>query len=723
MIYNYTIDKLCCSACATKIENDFVNLGYIQGTIVNEETNTVRIEATKEPDINILKAIVDKVEKGASIYPIENNVNHNDHSHDHHDHNHEHGEVVSLKTMLICGVFFAFGLIIEHIFGEELQNEMLNRMVMLVCYAMPYAICGQMVLLEGWKSLLKKDYFNEFTLMSGATLAAIIIGHFGEAVGVMLFYCIGEYVQDKAAGKSRNSIKSLLATKPTIAHTCDENGNNVQDKNPEQVQKGEYVLVKAGEKFPLDGEVVDGTSYMDTAPLTGEPLPVLLERGTLVLAGCINKDSSLVIKVTKNFKDTSIARILEMVENANGRKSPTERLITRLARYYTPIVVIIAALIALLPPILFNASFSEWLYKALVLLVVSCPCALIISIPLAYFGGIGAASKKGILIKGGYVLDALQKIKIVAFDKTGTLTKGTFSIVQVDYAQNSSIKELLDLAGLAESRSNHPLAKAVVNEAIKQNGKLKVALNLQTKEILGKGITANCDKDLIHVGTWDFLAENNTQNLPSLDEIQAKLNEEAKVGSHILISLNNEYKGFLIAADTLRPEAKDALDNLRFLGVKTLAMLTGDNEYGAKIMAKKLDLDIVKSRLLPEDKASALESIGNVEESLFMGDGINDAPVLATAGVGVAMGGLGSEAAIETADVVVLDDNPSRVADLLLISEATKKIVWQNIFMAISIKLLFISLGLVGVSGLWEAVFADVGVAVMAVLNASRIMR
>lgn len=755
MLFFYSIKKLHCPACATRIEEEIMKQPHVQGVNINVDTTKLRIESNNELDINLLNSIADSIEKGTKILPWQeietgNHTNQNPpcscqciehthehehvhshvhddheyrHDHDDHEHSHDHEHGPTLRTMLICFVLFFSGLFAEHLLFNPEQHPLLERSILLFCYAFPYVICGQMVLLSAWNSFLRKDFFNEFTLMGGATLAAIIIGHFGEAVGVMLFYCIGEYFQEKAAGKSRHSIRMLLASKPSIAHTCDINGNNVRDITPEEVHLGNYVLVRPGEKFPLDGEVVDGVSYMDTAPLTGEPLPVLVGKNDRVLAGCINKECALIIRVTTVFADTSIARILEMVENAKGRKSPTERLITRLARYYTPAVVLIAFLIATLPPLFTHAPFTEWLYKALVLLVISCPCALLISIPLTYFGGIGTASKRGILVKGGYVLDALQFINVVAFDKTGTLTKGSFSIIQNEPAPQTSAQDLLKIAALAESRSNHPIAKAIIKEALESFGKLPVALNLQTKEVLGKGIIATADNEAILVGTWEFLKEHAVQNMPLYEEIENSIAKYAEVGSHIFVAKNSEYKGLLVASDTLRPEAAETLKALRTQGIKTLAMLTGDHAAGAKSIAQKLDLDIVKSNLLPQDKATALESIAPLKETLFMGDGINDAPVLATAGIGVAMGGLGSEAAVETADVVILDDNPARVPELLRIGYATKRIVWQNIFMALGIKLLFVVLGLTGISGLWEAVFADVGVALLAVLNASRIMK
>ncbi len=726
MIYFYTIHKLHCAACGARIEEAFLSLEGVEGASINIDTKRVRFESTKEYPIKELTAIAEGIEKGTYL-EVWQDKGRQEIIHE------EEAPGPGIPTMVLCSVLLVVGLIGEHVYHIEEKGAFWKWSMMLICFALPYILCGYSVLHEGWKSLIKKDFFNEFTLMSGATLAAIGIGHLEEAVGVMLFYCIGEFVQEKAAGNSRRSIHALLAAKPSIAHVCDINGNNSKDLAPEDVPLNAYVLVRPGEKIPLDGTVIEGTSEIDTAPLTGEPLPVLAEKGRHVFAGCINKDAALVIQVTALFTDTSVARILEMVESATARKAPTERFITRFAKYYTPGVVIVALLVFLLPPLFGAGSFSTWLYRALVLLVISCPCALLISIPLGYFGGIGAASRRGILVKGGYVLDALQHIRVAAFDKTGTLTHGTFSITQKHPAEGVSLDELTALAGLAESRSNHPLAKAIVKDALMRLGKLPLTLNLQVQEVPGKGVIATADADIILVGTQELLKD--VSDLPSSDYFEriaatghghdASADENASYsgGSLALVAKNGKYMGCLVGADTLRPQAKEALEEMRKQGVSTLAMLTGDHQAGARAIAKDLPLDVIKSRLLPQDKATALQELAPEKETLFMGDGINDAPVLATAGIGVAMGGLGSEAAVETADVVILDDNPIRVPELLRIAKATRVIVWQNIIMALGIKFVFVILGIMGVSGLWEAVFADVGVALMAVLNASRAMR
>ncbi len=719
MLYNFKISNLHCSACAARIEGAILELPGVQGAAISMENGRLRIEAAEGtlPSIEELSKIANSIEHGTEISPwIEQSIQHSN-THEH-EHNHEH-DGPSLKIMGICAILLAIGIGLEHFGPEATHTGLLSSFIMLICFVIPYIICGRNVLKTGWQSLLRKDFFNEFTLMSGATIAAIAIGHLEEAVGVMLFYCLGEYFQEKAAGNSRKSIRALLAAKPSIAHLCDENGQNVTETTPENVDIGAYVLVRPGEKIPLDGEVTSGTSYIDTAPLTGEPMPVFAEKGSNIYAGCINKDSVLVVKVTARFADTSVARILEMVENATARKAPTERFITRFARYYTPAVVVAAALVAILPPLFMGASFETWLYRALVLLVISCPCALVISIPLGYFGGIGAASRQGILVKGGYVLDALQHIKVVAFDKTGTLTHGVFSITHVLSTKDSQT-ELLSMAALAENHSNHPLAKAVVKKCMEELQRLPSALNIEAQEFPGKGMVVFADGTRILAGTKALLEEYNIKNVPSDAQLQQLLPKEAQTGSLVFVSKNNDYLGCLVGSDTLRAESAQALHDIRKEGISKLAMFTGDHEEGARAIARQLPIDIIKSQLLPQDKTTALSNLGPLKESLFMGDGINDAPVLATAGIGVAMGKLGSEAAVETADVVILDDNPARLPTLLRIGKRTRSIVWQNIILALSIKAIFVFLGLIGVSGLWEAVFADVGVAVMAVLNANR---
>ncbi|EGW49934.1 cadmium-translocating P-type ATPase [Desulfovibrio sp. 6_1_46AFAA] len=626
-----------------------------------------------------------------------------------HDHGHEHetsgGERRELLLMGVSTVLFAVGMLVD----TRLEAFLPSWLVSTLCYVLPYALCGYDVLRQMLRNIMRGDIFNEFTLMGGATIAAIALGQLPEAVGVMLFYRIGEFMQERAAGNSRRSVKALLAARPTTAHELLDDGAT-RDVSPEDLGPGSRILVRPGEKIPLDGTVLEGESQVDASPLTGESVPVRLSPGGQVHAGTINLNGALTVEVTAPFAESSIARILEMVENAAARKAPTERFITRLARWYTPAVSGLALLVAVLPPLFGLGSFQEWIYRALVLLVISCPCALLISIPLGYFGGIGAASRRGILIKGGAVLDNLRDIRVAAFDKTGTLTEGVFEVNAVLPMPGVSREELLSVAALAESRSNHPIARSVLRAALAAGlGTEKDAAVSAMREIPGKGVEVTADGAQVLAGNAALLEARNITPLP-VD----------MPGSVVQVARDGRALGALVVSDRIKPQAPGALEALRRLGVDVLAMLTGDRQSQARPVAKELGLDVLKADLLPEDKASALEALGPTRQTLMVGDGINDAPVLATAGVGVAMGGLGSEAAIETADVVILDDNPQRLPELLRIARRTRRIVWENIVLALGIKGLFMGLGIVGLSGLWEAVFADVGVALLAVLNASR---
>jgi Cd2+/Zn2+-exporting ATPase len=639
-------------------------------------------------------------------------------AHDH-DHDHDHSPADQRRELIKMGVsalLFAIGMVAD----ERLAAYMPAWLVIAAFYALPYILCGYEVLSVGLKSILKGDFFNEFTLMGGATIAAIALGQLPEAVGVMLFYCVGEFVQERAAGRSRRSIKALLAARPSIAHEMLPDGTT-RDVEPEALGPGSHIIVRPGEKIPLDGAVLEGESQVDTSPLTGESVPQRIAPGSRVLAGTINLNAALRVEVTTAFADSSIARILEMVENAVARKAPTERFITRMARWYTPAVTGIALLVAVLPPLFGLGPFSQWIYRALVLLVISCPCALLISIPLGYFGGIGAASRRGILIKGGAVLDNLRDIRVAALDKTGTLTEGVFEVNAVLPAPGISAEKLLAAAALAESRSNHPIARSVLRAAQNRGIATDDACLTGMEEMPGMGvvatITTNTDAATATATATTELLAGNAALLANRGLTPVEVNIP---GSVVQVAKGGKLLGALVVADRLKPQSPQAIEALRHLGVQHIAMLTGDREEQARPVAQQLKLDSLRAGLLPEDKAGALEALGPVKNTIFVGDGINDAPVLATAGVGVAMGGLGAEAAIETADVVILDDNPARLPELLRIARRTRAIVWQNIVMALGIKGLFMALGIVGLSGLWEAVFADVGVALMAVLNAAR---
>jgi Cd2+/Zn2+-exporting ATPase len=545
-----------------------------------------------------------------------------------------------------------------------------------------------------------------------ATVGAMAIHALSEAVGVMLFFKVGELLQDMAVSKSRRSVRGLLAARPNRALLKTEGG--LEETTPEKVKVGEIILVKPGEKVALDGQVVEGTSQVDTSPLTGEPVPVQVRPGDTVLAGSINTASALTVRVTKPFEASSIARILELVESAAARKAATEKFITTFARYYTPAVVAIAAAIALVPPLLLvDALFSTWIYRALVLLVISCPCALVVSIPLGYFGGIGRASRSGILIKGSMFIDILSKVKTVVFDKTGTLTRGIFTVNRVVTDNGFSPDQVLQLAAAAELHSNHPIGKSIV-EAMKKKGlAIDEALVSDHVAISGKGVSAVYDGKNIAVGNDALLHERQ------IDHGQCEFDSTL---AHVVV--DNCYAGYILIGDQLKPDTEQAMERLRSNGVSKLIMLTGDNECAAAGIAKALKLDLFHADLLPEDKVRIFEQIiANTEKDgkvAFVGDGINDAPVLARADVGVAMGALVSDAAIETADVVLMIDAPSKMAEAVSIAKRTRRIVLQNIVLALSVKGIFILFGSFGLATMWEAVFADMGTALLALFNATR---
>ena len=610
----------------------------------------------------------------------------------------------------LCGLIYAFTLI----FGSSIEG-FAGTWLVNALYAVPLAICGFPVLRTAFKAMLQGDIFNEFSLMSIATIAAVVINEVPEAVAVMLFYRVGEYVQEKATAKSVRSIKSLLASKPTIAHVFVQ--NELQTKKVEEVEVGSFVQVWAGEKIPLDGIVITGTSEIDQSPLTGEFVPIVAEPGKKLFGGSINKTGVLALQVTSPYADTQMARILEMVQTATENKSPTERFISKFAKYYTPFVVACALLVAVLPPLVAGLSWEVWIYRALVLLVISCPCALLISIPLGYFGGIGAASHSGILVKGGAVFDDLTNIDTVVFDKTGTLTHGSFTVADIVVHGTASKEEILLAALVAEQASNHPIARSIRAHASAQGIVSKLlAEEVSVQELAGMGMSATVGQDRFLAGNANLLKEFG---------IEASTQEQDKeflAATLVHVAKNNEFIGTVVINDSIKEDAKKAIAEIKELGLKTY-MLSGDKELAASWVASELGLNGYWAELLPEGKVQAMKALTDASRTMFVGDGLNDAPTLAHARVGVAMGQMGAEAAIEAASVVIANDSPSNVPKLLRLSRKVRSIVWQNIFLALGVKTSFMVLGIVGLSGLWEAVFADVGVALLAVLNATRASR
>ncbi|WP_346290438.1 heavy metal translocating P-type ATPase [Sphaerothrix gracilis] len=626
---------------------------------------------------------------------------------------HNHGQAAAefdaqsaLRPFAIALVLFLVGLI----FHQPLHDTPFA----LAEYAVlipAYLISGWSVLTTAGKNILRGRLFDENFLMTIATLGAIAIHELPEAVGVMLFFQVGELFQDLAVGRSRRSIKSLLAVRPEMAHL--KLGEETKSVDPETVAIGSTIVVKPGERVPLDGEVLAGRSQVDTSALTGESVPRQVKPGSQVLAGMINQSGLLTLRVTKRLADSSIVRILDLVENASSQKAATEKFITRFARYYTPVVVFLSLAVAILPPLLLpGATAATWTYRALVLLVISCPCGLVISIPLGYFGGVGGAARRGILVKGATFLDALTQVQTVVFDKTGTLTQGNFKVTELVTDNGFSQAQLLELAAIAEVHSNHPVAQSI-RAAYGQS--IDSAAVQNYREISGQGIQAQVGDRQVLVGSDRLLHQ---ENIPHSVCVVA--------GTVAHLAVDGEYAGRVIIADELKPDAPEAVQALQAQGLQT-AMLTGDSQSVADRIASQLGLDNYQAELLPEGKVEALEKILQQAQQTggkvaFVGDGINDAPVIARADVGIAMGGLGSDAAIETADVVIMTDAPSKVAEAIQLAGKTRRIVWQNIALALGVKAIFITLGAVGLASLWAAVFADVGVALLAILNAGRVL-
>ena len=626
-----------------------------------------------------------------------------------HDHSHDRSESnlrQELIPLSIAVVLFAIGLI----FNQPLHETPWSIAEYAVLIP-AYLISGWSVLTGAGRNILRGQIFDENFLMTIATIGAIAIHELPEAVAVMLFFQVGELFQSFAVGRSRRSIKSLLEVRPDTAN-LKVNGE-IREVAPEQIKVGEIIVIKPGEKVPLDGEILSGNSQVDTSALTGESVPRTVREGETILAGAINQTGSLTVRVTKMFAESSIAKILDLVENASSKKAPTEKFITRFARYYTPVVVFLSLAVAILPPLLIPGATSEqWVYRALVLLVISCPCGLVISIPLGYFGGVGGAAKRGILVKGSTFLDALTAVKTVIFDKTGTLTEGVFEVTQISPYNGYSETKLLSLAALAESQSNHPVARSILEA---YDGAIAEADVTDYEEIPGHGIRAKVQGRAVLAGNDRLLHRANIEH----DTCNVE-------GTVVHLAVDGKYAGYILIADRIKKDAAEAIAQLKKAGVTETVMLTGDNRVVAQNVADKLGLDTYKAELLPEDKVEAIEQYLRKSDKkskvAFVGDGINDAPVIARADVGMAMGALGSDAAIETADVVLMTDAPSKVAEAINIGRKTHSIVWQNIILAMAVKALFIFLGAIGIATLWEAVFADVGVALLAILNATRVM-
>ena len=688
----YKLKNLDCANCANKIEDKIRKMEEVKFVNVNFANLTLTIDT-----YNIKKVISKIKEIEPKVEVLENNKDNN--VSELSEHRPAIIKVVSALLILLIGI----------IFEKSLHNTPFHFAEYFV-FVIAYIIVGWKVIAEAVRNILKGQIFNEHFLMTIATLGAFAIDAMPEAVSVMLFYVVGELFQDIAVGRSRKSIKSLLEIKPNYANLL-INGD-VKIVLPDDINVGDLIIVKAGEKIPLDGEIIEGSSFLDTSALTGESVPRKVKENDSVLSGMINQNGLLTIKVTKCFRESSISKILEMVENASSKKSQTEKFITTFAKYYTPVVVFGALLLAVLPPILFaSQTFGDWIYRALVVLVVSCPCALVISIPLGYFGGIGSASRKGILVKGSNFLDALTQVKTVVFDKTGTLTKGEFKVSEIVTFNSFTNEQIVEYAAYAEANSNHPIAKSIY-DAFGKN--IDISRINQFEEISGHGIKAVIDGKTILAGN-DKLMHKENINHPFCNV----------KGTVIHIVIENIYAGYIIISDTLKDDAIETIKKLKAKNILTV-MLTGDNKLAAADFATKLNIDKYYAELLPEDKVTHIENVidkSNNGKIAFVGDGINDAPVIARADIGIAMGALGSDAAIEVADVVLMTDSPSKVIDAIDVSNSTRNIVWQNIIIAMGIKLIFIILGVFGIASMWEAVFGDIGVTLIAIFNSIRILK
>lgn len=698
MTKTYRLKGLDCASCAAKIEKNIQELTGVDDANVSFATGTLKLQVAPEMSGRVehsIRKIVNELEPGVRVI--------NTDAAPEHDLDHEHHGGMDLVFLAAGALLFLITVILDYL-------GYLSPSMPFYLYLVAYAILGAPVLSQAVKNILRGNVFDENFLMGIATIGAFAIGEYAEGVGVMLFWQIGEFFQGLAVQRSKKSIADLMNIRPEEA-TVIRDGELIT-VNPEMVNIGEHLIVKPGERVPLDGVVIEGASYLDTSALTGEAAPRAVAEKDTILAGMINLNGVLTIEVKTLFADSTVAKILNLVENASHKKAPTENFITKFARYYTPIVVGLAALLMLVPPLLLGGVWSEWINRGLIFLVISCPCALVISIPLSFFGGIGGASKHGVLVKGGNYLEALNKIDTVVFDKTGTLTEGSFKVHDVVPVAPVTQDELWHLAALVESYSNHPIAQSIVES---YTGALAKADVSDYEELAGHGIRAVVNERTVLAGNERLMQAERVDYEP----VQAP-------GSIIYLAIDGKYAGHIVVSDSIKVDSKDALKRLKERGIRQTIMLTGDRRDVAAKMAAELGIDHVYSELLPDMKVTKLEALqvaGQDGHIVFVGDGINDAPVLARADIGVAMGGLGSDAAIEAADVVLMTDEPSKLVTAIDIARYTRRIVWQNIVFAMVVKLGFLLLGALGVATMWEAVFADVGVALIAILNAMRILK
>jgi len=701
----FVLEGLDCPNCAAKIEGVIGDLPCITRSTVNFINTTLRIEHEADCHCDIaakINKIVHDLEPEVSV------VSKDDARASEAKKKNVYDSAKWGVIRLICGAaIYGTALIISRIL-------LLPPYAELALFVVSFAVLGGDVVSKAVKNILKGRVFDENFLMSVATIGAFIIGEYPEAAGVMLFYQIGELFQDIAVRKSKKSIAALMDIRPDTA-TVKRNGG-LLTVAPETVAIGEIIIVRPGEKIPLDGVVLEGKSMLDTKALTGESVPRSVKPGDAALSGCINQNGLLTIEVTKIFGDSTVAKIIDLVENAAGKKAPTENFITAFSRYYTPIVVGLASLIAVMPPLVFGGNWSEWVNRGLIFLVISCPCALVISIPLGFFGGIGGASRKGVLVKGGNYLEALNSLDIVVFDKTGTLTRGVFKVTQLLPSDGFTEMSLLEYAAGAEWFSNHPIALSIKKSCVERGIALDEKRLADYNEISGHGISVINNGVRVLAGGEKLMRQFNIEFIPC-----------DTTGTKVYVAVDNRFAGCIVISDEVKPDAKKTIAALKNLGIRKTVMLTGDNTQTGSAIAGELGLDEVHAELLPAQKVEKIELLDSQKKNkgklAFVGDGINDAPVLACADVGIAMGALGSDAAIEAADVVLMTDEPSKLIEAIGVARFTKRVVRQNIVFALGIKAAFLILGAFGIATMWEAVFADVGVALLAILNATRVIR
>lgn len=719
--FKLSLEGLDCANCANKIEQKVNRLEEVEEANVNFSMGrmnvTMKEELKKEDVIGKITKIVKELEPDVNVKELKPDVLVSEdeekhvHCHDgacscHGDHSHETEEKSGILGFIKENILLIIGIVL-YVAAMILKDSMSQVAILFI---LSYVLVGEKVVLTALKNIRRGQIFDENFLMSVATLGAIAIGEYPEAVAVMVFYEIGELFQGYAVNTSRKSITTLMNVKAEYANLITEEGE-VKVK-PESVKIDDILVVKPGERIPLDGIIIEGTGSIDTSALTGESMPREVAENDEILSGSINLSSVIKMKVTKNFGESTISRILEMVENAGSRKAETEKFITKFCRYYTPAVVFSAIALAVIPLFIFkDANFSTWLYRALSFLVVSCPCALVVSVPLGLFAGIGAASKKGILVKGGNYLEAMKDIDIVVFDKTGTLTKGNFKVTEIN-AEGISEEELLKVSAIGESFSNHPIAQSIVKEYGREINKDEIK---NYEELSGHGIKAVIDGKETLIGNYKLMKK-----------YEINCSEVNTAGTTVYIAINGRYSGNIVIEDEIKEDSKHAIKKLKEIGVKKTVMLTGDNKKAAEKVASQLGLDEVYSELLPIDKVTNVEKLLSKDKNrklAFVGDGINDAPVLARADIGVAMGGIGSDAAIEAADVVLMKDSPISLADGIMVARKTNKILWQNIIFSLGVKIAVLILISFGMASMWSAVFADVGVTLIAVLNSMRALK